>query len=1137
MSTEFPSDPREALEASLTALLLGELPEDQAAFVRQAMAQDADLARRFERLKRATEMIRLAESAPTAPPLEPPATLKFSERRRQLLLQSFKTVAPAEFAPPPRPKFRWVIPAGIAALLLAVLGVALLPALSRSKSRGMASFSAALDKRDLRRALAEDSKQPAPGDMLKNQRDESPAAEAKPAIRSSQPQTQIILPAGEPEPAASAPEVAGKEIGQGLEGRLRELRAQGLSQPSSQSHGLGGGGGDGGLASKTPEKSSSSGDPLQDAAGARHSFLQRYGLAGGGVGGAMSSGAPAQSVAEYDKLNRPVLGDQPSLGLLFQRTGDAPQDAENRQSAGARSSNSADFGLLTQGIRSNGLSTNGDQEKLTVGRSWASSASLRGFYDDAGAKGALTSNTFQPDALPLFGSATTANNGLIAKGENSPVTSDRSKAGEDLKKDYNAATRYREVANNLNSYAYEEKTHELLDLQRSNQMLLAKIASEGSDLTMPKSGMVRIVDQAMPAQSPKQGFLDRVMGRPGGNFESVARLRVDGEKAEWSTQSTGPEAYDPYFLKSEFEVIRSDLVLGRVVEKLNLGEVWAKRKGSNQPMGIDDAIKMLRQNLEFQVVKGTDLMEIRAKDDQAKEAADIANAVAEEYTKYRDLQARNRTEAEVKSRRAELQIQQNKIAGVERELERLRRETNRPEADTSPPKSAPTIPTPQPEVATSENALSTFSLNVSDVSFKLAAASLEKGLMPERAGIRAEEFINAFDYRDPEPAPGAPFAFAWERTSYPFAHNRDLLRLSLKTASQGRQAGRPLNLVLLLDNSGSMERADRVRIIHEALRVLADQLGPQDTLSVVTFARTARLLVNGVPGDQAQQVVEQISGLTPEGGTNLEEAMNLGYQTALNHYRAEAINRVVLLTDGAANLGNVSASWLTQKVEAHRKQGIALDCFGIGWDGYNDDLLETLARNGDGRYGFLNTPEEAASGFAGQLAGALRVAAGDVKVQVQFNPNRVTAYRQVGYATHQLTAAQFRDNTVDAAEMGAAESGNALYVLAVDPAGSGDLATVRVRFKVPGSAEYKEMAWTVPYTGRALALTQSGPAMRLAATAGAFAEWLASNPYAAEVTPKALLGLIKGVPAVFGADNRPQKLEWMLQQAQGVSGR
>jgi Mg-chelatase subunit ChlD len=441
------------------------------------------------------------------------------------------------------------------------------------------------------------------------------------------------------------------------------------------------------------------------------------------------------------------------------------------------------------------------------------------------------------------------------------------------------------------------------------------------------------------------------------------------------------------------------------------------------------------------------------------------------------------------------------------------------------------VPEPQPEIETRNNAFSTFSLNVSDVSFKLAAAALEKGVRPDPGSIRTEEFINAFDYRDPEPAPGVPVAFAQERARYPFAHNRDLLRFSIKTAASGRAPGRPLNLVLLLDNSGSMERADRVQIIRACLRVLAGQLRPEDRISVVAFARTARLWVDGLPGSQANELGPRVGGLVPEGGTNLEDALRLAYQTARRHYLANGVNRVVLLTDGAANLGDVNPTSLQQQVEVQRRQGYALDCFGIGWEGYNDDLLETLARHGDGRYGFVNTPEAAATDFAAQLAGALQVAAADVKVQIEFNPQRVTLYRQIGYAKHQLTKQQFRDNTVDAAELGAAEAGNALYVVQVNPQGEGPLATVRVRFKNPATGLFSEREWMVPYTGPAAPLEQASPALRLAATASAFSEWLAGSPFAAEVTTDRLSSLLRGVSEAYGSDPRPRKLEWMLRQA------
>jgi Mg-chelatase subunit ChlD len=453
--------------------------------------------------------------------------------------------------------------------------------------------------------------------------------------------------------------------------------------------------------------------------------------------------------------------------------------------------------------------------------------------------------------------------------------------------------------------------------------------------------------------------------------------------------------------------------------------------------------------------------------------------------------------------------------------------------EAAPRRDAPP-PTPQPEVATAENAFSTFSLNVSDVSFKLAAASLENGQLPDPASIRAEEFINAFDYRDAQPLPGAPLGFHWERARYPFAHNRELVRFAVRVAAAGREAGRPLNLVLLLDNSGSKERADRVQILREALRVLAGQLQAADKVSVVAFARTARLWVDGLPGERANELLGRLGELVPEGGTNLEDALRTAYLTASRHFNPEGVNRVVLLTDGAANLGDVNPDSLQAGVDSWRRRGIALDCFGIGWEDYNDDLLEVLARHGDGRYGFLNSPEEAASDFAPQLAGALRVAAADVKVQVEFNPHRVTTWRQMGYARHQLAKEQFRDNTVDAAELGAAEAGNGLYVLEVNPQGHGHLGVVRVRFREPAAGRHRELEWTLIYAGSAPPLQQASLTLRLAGTAAAFAELLAGSPFAADVTVGQLVSLLHGVSPQFQPDPRPARLETMLRQARSL---
>jgi len=693
--------------------------------------------------------------------------------------------------------------------------------------------------------------------------------------------------------------------------------------------------------------------------------------------------------------------------------------------------------------------------------------------------------------------------------------------------------------------AYADAKRKLDEAVRYRQILNTKLTSEKSDADIPKTTTVEIVDKAVPSQKKTGGLVFSTASA------STARVKVERDISDIRglADSAYQSTYDPYFLQTEFEIIRSELILSNVVDRLKLNETWAGKAGGAK-LKQADAIALLKSKLDLRRVGNTGLVEIGAKSDNPEEAAMIANAVAEAYQDYRREQRRQLTLTGVKVLEERLAEQEQKVKAAQQQVDALGKQLAKSEGAASTAKPAtPAIdedrpvrrpaanaPIPQPEVQTSGNAFSTFSLNVSDVAFKLAAASLEKGQMPDPASVRSEEFINAFDYRDPEPPPGVPVAFAWERARYPFAHNRDLLRFSIKTAAAGRQAGRPLNLVLLLDNSGSMERADRVQIIREALRVLAAQLQPQDTVSVITFARTARLWVDGISGSKAGEVFEQVGGLTPQGGTNLEEAMRLAYATALRHYLATGINRVVLLTDGAANLGNVDPDALKQAVETHRKQGIALDCFGIGWEGFNDDLLEVLSRNGDGRYGFINSPEEAADEFAGQLAGALKVAASDVKVQVEFNPARVTAYRQIGYAKHQLTKEQFRDNTVDAAEIAAQEAGNALYTVEVNPAGAGPLCTVRCRFKIPGTTDYREHAWEVPFTGSAVSLEQASSAMRLAATASAFSEWLVASPFAAEVTPDRLLGYLSRVPEVYGADARPKKLEWMIRQAKAISG-
>ena len=458
-----------------------------------------------------------------------------------------------------------------------------------------------------------------------------------------------------------------------------------------------------------------------------------------------------------------------------------------------------------------------------------------------------------------------------------------------------------------------------------------------------------------------------------------------------------------------------------------------------------------------------------------------------------------------------------------------------PERQTKP--SAPSVLyTPRPETVTAEKNFSTFSLNVSDVSFKTALASLEANKLPEPGEVRSEEFLNALEYRDPMPRAGEPLVFHWERARSPFTHDRDIIRFSVLTAGLGRQPGRAINLVCLLDNSGSMEREDRASIVRQSLDVLARKLTPNDRVSLITFSRTPELRIDGMRGGNREAFLKASTGWIPQGGTHVEKALALAYQTAKKHFIPGGNNRVVLLTDGAANMGNVDPYQLRKTVESHRKQGIALDCFGIGWEGYNDNLLEVLARNGDGRYGFLSQPAQAVAEFEQKLLGAFQVAASDVKVQVEWNAGRVNVFRQVGYLRHQLKKEDFRNNKIDAAEISAAESGNALYVVQVNPDGEGPLGVVRVRYKVPFTREYTELEWSLAYEPAATPLEQAGPAMRLSSVAATFAEWLAQNPYAQGVQLADLQGLISGIPSIYGTDSRPRQLEWMIGKARLLTG-
>lgn len=438
---------------------------------------------------------------------------------------------------------------------------------------------------------------------------------------------------------------------------------------------------------------------------------------------------------------------------------------------------------------------------------------------------------------------------------------------------------------------------------------------------------------------------------------------------------------------------------------------------------------------------------------------------------------------------------------------------------------------PFPEVETAGNALSTFSLNVSDVSFELAHESLMNGVMPDRQLIRSEEFLNAFHYRDPQPGAEEKFRVTVERAEWPFEMGREVMRVGVKASATGLDRSGGLNLVILADTSGSMEREDRKRTLVRIMDVLESNLSEGDVVTFIGFAMTPTLWLDGQPGGTVK-LAELVSGLRPSGGTHLESALALASEKLFTHFLQGGSNRILLLTDGAANLGEIRGGSLSRMVQENRLRGGALDCFGIGWDGYDDELLEELTRHGDGRYGFLSSPGQAQEFFEKSWLKSVEVAASDVKVQVEFNPNRVRRYRQIGYQKHRLTAEQFRDNTVDAAEIGKAESGQALYTMEVDENGSGPIGWVRIRYRDPVTQSYHESDRFIDYRGPAPQMSLAPPSMRLAVAASAFGEWLGGNPYATQIELSQLYTWAQEVAAVYHPDTQPIRLMAMIQAAQ-----
>jgi len=331
--------------------------------------------------------------------------------------------------------------------------------------------------------------------------------------------------------------------------------------------------------------------------------------------------------------------------------------------------------------------------------------------------------------------------------------------------------------------------------------------------------------------------------------------------------------------------------------------------------------------------------------------------------------------------------------------------------------------------AVSDNPLSTFAIDVDGASYTNTRRFIRDGEAPPKDAVRIEEFLNYFQYDYPAPTAEDehPFSVAMEAGPAPWREKHDLVHIGLQGQRVPVDERPPSNLVFLVDVSGSMRSPQKLELLKRGFRMLADQLRPEDRVAMVVYAGASGVVLESTPGSETDSIKQSIERLQAGGSTAGAEGIRTAYSVAEDNFVEDGINRVILATDGDFNVGVSSDAQLQRLVEEKRDSGTALTVLGFGTGNLKDNKMETLANHGNGNYYYIDSASEARRVLVEELGSTLQTIAKDVKVQVEFNPAEVRAYRLIGYVNRQLEDQEFADDSVDAGELGAGHSVTALY--------------------------------------------------------------------------------------------------------------
>jgi Ca-activated chloride channel homolog len=407
-----------------------------------------------------------------------------------------------------------------------------------------------------------------------------------------------------------------------------------------------------------------------------------------------------------------------------------------------------------------------------------------------------------------------------------------------------------------------------------------------------------------------------------------------------------------------------------------------------------------------------------------------------------------------------------------------------------------------PIIDTEDDNLSTFALDVDTGSYTIMRNYLNDGYLPPEDSVRVEEYVNYFEQGYPSPPAHQAFGISIDGAPSPFTQSEryQMLRVGIQGYEVPDRERKDVSLTFVIDVSGSMSMDNRLGLVKRSLEMLVEGLRPGDKVGIVVYGSNARVVLDPTPASRQGRILEAIYRLETEGATNAEAGLRLGYRQAMRAYEAGFVNRVILCSDGVANVGQTEADAILSEVGGYVEEGVTLATFGFGMDNYNDTLMEQLADNGNGFYAYVDNLDEARRLFVDNLTGTLQTIAMDAKVQVDFDPDTVARYRLVGYENRAIADEDFRDNNVDAGELGAGHSVTALYEIKLDRAAYGRIATVNMRWLDPETRQVVEISKDFNVSDLAPDFHDADPYFQRAVVVAEFAEILRDSYWAQEST-------------------------------------